>query len=133
MRVFFDGVRIGEHKRRGGLRINRKVPAFIGSSSGSSEFFQGDLDELHLYGEALSAKAIGEKKPLILDDEKRRLISGDEKRRLILGDEKRRLILGVGSSDGSSKASGKHSPDYDILARKIAEDIRNLADQKRRG
>ena len=43
------------------------------------------------------------------------------------------LIIGVGSSDGSSKGSGKHSPGDDILAGKIADDIRRIADQKRAG
>ena len=44
-----------------------------------------------------------------------------------------RLVLGVGSSDGAAKNSDKHSPDDDVLARRIAKDIQRLADRKRAG
>ena len=47
--------------------------------------------------------------------------------------QRERLVLGVGSSDGKRKVPDKHSPDDDILARKIAEDIRSLADKKQAG
>ena len=46
---------------------------------------------------------------------------------------KERLILGVGSSEGTGGDSGKHSPDDDILAGKIAKDISSLAERKRAG
>ena len=48
-------------------------------------------------------------------------------------DRKKRLVIGVGSSDDSGKDSGRRSPADDILAGKIAEDIRRLADRKRTG
>ena len=44
-----------------------------------------------------------------------------------------RLIMSEGSSDGSLKDSDKHSPGDDMLAEKLAEDIRTLAAKKRKG
>jgi hypothetical protein len=43
------------------------------------------------------------------------------------------LVLGVGRSDGSGRDSTKHSPADDVLASRIAEDIRQLADRKLAG
>ena len=44
-----------------------------------------------------------------------------------------RLVLGVGRSDNIRGDSGKYSSGDDVLAGKIAEDIRRLADRKRAG
>lgn len=41
------------------------------------------------------------------------------------------LVIGVGSSDDSRKSAGKRSPGDDLLAKRIADDIRTLAHQKR--
>ena len=60
MRVFLDGEEIGALPRPGGLTTRADVPGFIGSLGGGSEFFQGELDDLRIYGEALAAKEIGE-------------------------------------------------------------------------
>ena len=54
MRVYLDGQRIGELARPGNWTIRDDVPAFVGSSSGKGEFFQGGLDELQVDDEALS-------------------------------------------------------------------------------
>ena len=44
-----------------------------------------------------------------------------------------RLVIGVGRSDNTRGEPGKHSPGDEILAGKIAEDIRRLADRKLAG
>jgi hypothetical protein len=54
MRVYLDGREIGRLKRSGKLRAGGPAAAFIGSSSGG-ECFQGGLDELVVYREALTA------------------------------------------------------------------------------
>jgi hypothetical protein len=58
MRVFLDGKQIGAQVRRGVVRFNPAVAAFIGSMGGRSEFFQGGLDEVTLFACALSAEQI---------------------------------------------------------------------------
>ncbi len=54
MRVYFDGYLAGRKARTGKPVFNAEVPAFVGSSSGRNEFFVGGLDEVRIYGEALS-------------------------------------------------------------------------------
>ncbi len=54
MRVYLDGQPVGRKPRSGTPAIRVDVPAFVGSSAGRSEFFAGGLDELRVYGEALS-------------------------------------------------------------------------------
>ena len=58
MRVYLDGRQIAEHARPGHLQVQTDVPAFIGSSGGSGEFFQGSIDELRIYREALDAAQV---------------------------------------------------------------------------
>jgi hypothetical protein len=40
------------------------------------------------------------------------------------------VVIGVGCSDDSGKVDGKSSPDDDLLARRLAEEIRQLARRK---
>ncbi len=60
MRVYCDGLRIHQLDRPGPVATNRQVPAFIGSSSGRGEHFQGALDELTIYRQALSDAEIAQ-------------------------------------------------------------------------
>jgi hypothetical protein len=57
MRVYLDGREIGSLKRPGGLRAGGAAPGCIGSAGGT-ECFQGDLDDLRLYAEALSPSEV---------------------------------------------------------------------------
>jgi len=58
MRVYLDGKQIGALERPGTIALQPGVPAFIGSSSGTSEHFQGAIDDLRLYADALSEDEI---------------------------------------------------------------------------
>ena len=58
MRVYLDGVEIGAQKRAGVIAVNKDVPAFIASSSGTSEHLQGALDDLRIYQRALTAAEV---------------------------------------------------------------------------
>ncbi|MFV1967152.1 MAG: LamG domain-containing protein, partial [Pirellulaceae bacterium] len=58
MRVYLDGKEIGSLERPGAIATQPEVPAFIGSSGGTGEFFEGGLDDLRIYGEALTADDI---------------------------------------------------------------------------
>ncbi|MCH8044289.1 MAG: LamG domain-containing protein [Planctomycetes bacterium] len=58
MRVYLDGKEVGSMKRSGKLLTQSAAPAFIGSLNGASEHFQGALDDLRIYREALTAKQI---------------------------------------------------------------------------
>ncbi|MBI2481256.1 MAG: hypothetical protein HYV60_22240, partial [Planctomycetia bacterium] len=58
MRVYLDGKEIGSLPRPGQIALHASVPAFIGSSSGQGEFFQGGLDDLRIYAGALSPEQI---------------------------------------------------------------------------
>ena len=60
MRVYLDGNEIGSLARKGPLSLQTDVPAFVGSSGGHGEFFQGSLDDLRIYPVALTAKQIGQ-------------------------------------------------------------------------
>lgn len=60
MRVYLDGCEIGHLDRSGTLQTNPQVPAYIASSGGRSEHFQGSLDELQIYREALSGEEVVE-------------------------------------------------------------------------
>jgi len=53
MRVYLDGALIGQLSNAGGAKVARGV-GFVGSHGGVGEFFQGGLDDLRLYTEALS-------------------------------------------------------------------------------
>jgi hypothetical protein len=58
MRVYFDGVEIGALERPGVVRLRPDTPAFIGSSGGTGEFFQGRMDDLRIYSQALTPAQI---------------------------------------------------------------------------
>ncbi|MDD3470187.1 MAG: hypothetical protein PHE53_09460 [Thermoguttaceae bacterium] len=59
-RVYLDGREIASKERPGKLTLGQTASLMIGSSSGSSEFFQGGLDDLRVYSRALSADEIAE-------------------------------------------------------------------------
>jgi hypothetical protein len=54
MRVYLDGKEIGSLERPGAIAAGGNAPGCIGSSSGG-ECFQGALDDLRIYADALSA------------------------------------------------------------------------------
>ena len=58
MRVYLDGREIGSLRRPGSISLQRDVPAFIGSSGGVGEYFQGLLDDVRIYDVALSAEQV---------------------------------------------------------------------------
>ena len=58
MRVFLDGREIGSLQRPGTIAVSPAVPAYIGSSGGEGEHFQGMLDDLRIYGSALAPARI---------------------------------------------------------------------------
>lgn len=58
MRVYLDGIEIGARERMGRLATSSMAPAFIGSSGGHNEHFQGALDDLRIYAAALSAEQV---------------------------------------------------------------------------
>jgi len=58
MRVYLDGTQIGSLDRPVEITTNVTAPAFIGSSSGHGEFFQGALDDLRIYTDALTGQQI---------------------------------------------------------------------------
>ena len=58
MRVYLDGAEIVALERPGRITLDPAAPAFIGSSGGTSEHFQGRLDDLRVYAEALSAEQV---------------------------------------------------------------------------
>lgn len=69
IRLFVDGQKIGEKKYNGSLNSAEGTPSFIGSFRGSSEFFEGGIDDLRIYTRGLSQEelkslaAAGEKAP----------------------------------------------------------------------
>ena len=58
MRVYLDGKEIGSLPRSGQIALRTSAPAFIGSSSGQGEFFQGGLDDLRIYAKGLTPEEI---------------------------------------------------------------------------
>ena len=58
MRVFLDGKEVGFLLKPGELSTSATVPAFIGSSGGSGEFFRGGLDDLRIYAAPLTAEQV---------------------------------------------------------------------------
>ncbi len=60
MRVWLDGREIHQLDRPGRIAVNRSAPGFIGSFNGTSELFQGEMDNLRLSGETLTATEIEE-------------------------------------------------------------------------
>ena len=59
MRVYLDGKEIGSLTRPGKIAVDTTAPGYIGSSGGRGEFFQGSLDDLRIYADALTAEQIG--------------------------------------------------------------------------
>jgi len=58
MRVYLDGREAGRLDRPGHIALDPNAPAFIGSSEGTNEHFQGRLDELRVYTQALTPEQI---------------------------------------------------------------------------
>ena len=58
MRVYLDGAEIAHLDRTGPITTNAEVPAFIGSSGGAGEHWQGGLDDLRIYQRALTAAQV---------------------------------------------------------------------------
>jgi hypothetical protein len=58
MRVYLDGKEVGSLKRPGRIAVRPDVLGFIGSSSGQNEYFQGALDDLRIYADALTPQEI---------------------------------------------------------------------------
>jgi hypothetical protein len=58
MRVYLDGKQIGAQERPGKIAVQPGAPAFIGSSGGESEFFQGAIEDLRIYTDALAPDEI---------------------------------------------------------------------------
>jgi len=56
MRVYLDGREIASLNQPGKIAFQSGVPAYIGSSAGAGEFFQGALDEVRVYGAGLTAE-----------------------------------------------------------------------------
>lgn len=57
LRVYLDGSEIHALKRTGALRAGGPAPGCVGSAAGG-ECFQGDLDDLRVYAEALTAAEV---------------------------------------------------------------------------
>ena len=57
MRVYLDGKEVGALKRAGKLAIGAG-PVFIGSMEGKAEHYDGALDDLRIYGQALTVDEI---------------------------------------------------------------------------
>ena len=58
MRVYLDGLEIGSRKKPGRLISGGKADASIGSHSGTSEFFQGAIDDMRIFNIALTGEQI---------------------------------------------------------------------------
>jgi hypothetical protein len=57
MRVYFDGKEIGALERPGRIQARGRAPGFIGSCNGG-ECFQGLMDDLRIYRDALTAEEV---------------------------------------------------------------------------
>ena len=58
LRLYVDGVMIGEQRQPGTLSSGGNAPAFIGSDRGRSEFFHGGIDDLRIYEGGLTKEQI---------------------------------------------------------------------------
>lgn len=58
LRIYFDGALVGSQARSGTLNTSGEQPAYIGASRGSAEFFPGGIDEMRIYGRALSSEEV---------------------------------------------------------------------------
>ncbi len=57
-RVYLDGREAAALNRPGRIAVQPEAPAFVGSSCGRGEYFQGGLDDLRIYAEALNAQEV---------------------------------------------------------------------------
>ncbi len=58
MTIYLDGLIIGLQGRSGRILSGGPADAFIGSSAGTGEYFQGGIDDLRIFGAALTAEEI---------------------------------------------------------------------------
>ncbi len=58
MNVYLDGLLIGSQRRSGRIISGGPADAFIGSSGGTGEYFQGGIDDLRLLAVAMSAEGV---------------------------------------------------------------------------
>jgi hypothetical protein len=58
MCVYLDGTRIGILERAGVMKAGGPAAGYIGSNHGTGEHFQGAIDDLRIYGDALTAEEI---------------------------------------------------------------------------
>ncbi|NQV34563.1 MAG: LamG domain-containing protein, partial [Phycisphaeraceae bacterium] len=58
MKVYLDGQAIGTLDIPGRIVTGGRAPAYIGSSGGGGEFFQGAIDDLKIWGRAIKAEQI---------------------------------------------------------------------------
>jgi hypothetical protein len=58
MRVYLDGRETGSREQPGTIAVDPATPAFIGSSTGTGEHFQGALDDLRVLRAALTPEQI---------------------------------------------------------------------------
>jgi hypothetical protein len=58
LRVYLDGREVGKLVRPGRLALQPDAPAFVGSSSGEGEFFQGGLDDLRIYPQEITQEQV---------------------------------------------------------------------------
>ena len=58
MRVYLDGLEIGLRKKPGRIVSGGGADAFIGSSGGGGEFFQGGIDDVRIFSVALTGDRI---------------------------------------------------------------------------
>ncbi len=58
MRFYFDGREIAREAVSGPIDTSGSSPAYIGSSQGQTEFFSGGIDDVRIYGRALTTDEI---------------------------------------------------------------------------
>jgi len=58
LRFYADGKEIGTTKATGDIMTSGAASAYIGSAKGSEEYFTGGIDDVRIYGRALSADEI---------------------------------------------------------------------------
>ncbi len=86
MRVYLDGKPIGALERPGTIAVAPGVPAFIGSSQGHGEHFQGALDDLRIDARAESAEEIEALYRHGLESIRRTLAEQDQAARAVFAD-----------------------------------------------
>ncbi len=79
MRVFLDGREVGHLDRPGVITTNPHIQAFVGSSGGAGEHFQGGMDDLRIYATALSENQVASLYQQGLEQLKARFATYDKK------------------------------------------------------